>query len=305
MAAVGGLAVWALAGKSSSPTPIPPDNRVVQKEAGSPIPPVTRPDPGKNKDGTPPPKDGAAAGPVAPMVADPVVPPPAPTAPDGRRDQPGAHKVATFDWNIKGPIRSLRLSGDGNLALALSSNGYISLNSTQSGFGLDGFLPPDFRARAATLSPDGRQAVVAGDDKAVHVWAWAGRKELARMTGHTGPVNWVDLSADGKRAVSGGDDGNIFLWDMEANKEISHWKGSEKPISVVRFSPDGGASYGPDAKIHFWDLATVPASSTRRSSWSPGQTKPLSMYSRPGRNAPAYLRVERRRRLWRRLVRDQ
>ena len=50
VAVVGGLAVWALAGKSNPPTPIPPDNRVVQKEAGASIPPVARPDPGKDKD---------------------------------------------------------------------------------------------------------------------------------------------------------------------------------------------------------------------------------------------------------------
>ena len=253
VAVVGGFAVWALTGKSNPPAPIPTNNRVVQKDAGAPIPPVVRADPDRNK-------DGAATVPATSKVPDPVVvpvaPPLTPTVPDGRADQPGVHKILTFDWNLNKPIRSLRLSPDGRFAVAIDANGYVSTASTQNGHGIDGFLPRGYQAREATLSPDGRQAVVAGDDKVVHVEAFTGYKALARMTGHLGPVNGVDVSADGKRALSCGDDGNIFLWDLEANKEISHWKGSDKPISVVRFSPDGRAalSHGADGIIHFWDV---------------------------------------------------
>ncbi len=56
--------------------------------------------------------------------------------------------------------------------------------------------------RGVALSPDGRLAVSASDDKTLKVWEVKTGRELRTLKGHTSVVSAVALSADGRRAVS-------------------------------------------------------------------------------------------------------
>src|SRR5262249_47321758 len=52
-------------------------------------------------------------------------------------------------------------------------------------------------------------------------------KELAKFTGHGGPVNTVAWSPDGKRLASGSDDTTVLVWDtsrLKAEPPTTHGK---------------------------------------------------------------------------------
>ena len=52
------------------------------------------------------------------------------------------------------------------------------------------------------VTPDGRRAVSASDDKTLKVWELGSGRELRTLAGHTGSVNGVAVTPDGQRAVS-------------------------------------------------------------------------------------------------------
>jgi WD40 repeat protein len=59
------------------------------------------------------------------------------------------------------------------------------------------------------------------------------------LSGHTGPVNSIDISPDGKTLISGGKDETVRVWDLGTNtadKTIST-KGSS--VKRVTFNPEG------------------------------------------------------------------
>jgi WD40 repeat protein len=59
------------------------------------------------------------------------------------------------------------------------------------------------------------------------------------MTGHEGPVTWVDYSHDGRLLVSAGDDATARVWDTETGELVSLLSGAAYWIHRARFSPDG------------------------------------------------------------------
>jgi WD40 repeat protein/serine/threonine protein kinase len=63
------------------------------------------------------------------------------------------------------------------------------------------------------VSPDGKKAVAAAEDKVVRVWELPGGKLLHRLTGHKEAVRGVAISPDGRYVVSCGD--GIRFWDLQ------------------------------------------------------------------------------------------
>jgi hypothetical protein len=68
--------------------------------------------------------------------------------------------------------------------------------------------------------------------------AWAGR-ELAKLTGHKGAVNFVEFSRDGRHVVTASDDGTARVWRADGSKTLAVLKGHTKPLESAEFSPDG------------------------------------------------------------------
>lgn len=72
---------------------------------------------------------------------------------------------------------------------------------------------------SAAFSPDGRFLLTAdlqlGDESPLRVWDVAGRKEVARLSGHTGHgPEGVDISPDGRYAVTSSQDGTVRVWRL-------------------------------------------------------------------------------------------
>jgi WD40 repeat protein len=72
---------------------------------------------------------------------------------------------------------------------------------------------------ALAFSSDGALLASGGDDKIIRIHEVATGKELAKLTGHKGPVTSLGFSADGRRLASGSGDTSILIWDATAWKK--------------------------------------------------------------------------------------
>jgi len=110
-------------------------------------------------------------------------------------------------------------------------------------------------ARCVWLGPDGRRALVGGDDGAVRLWDVATGRELRALTGHFGWVNGLDRQDD--TLVTTGSDGTVRRWDLERWTEVRGRPGHLGPVSrVLHRSAEEVVSTGYDGAVRRWAVAT-------------------------------------------------
>ncbi len=108
--------------------------------------------------------------------------------------------------------------------------------------------------------PHGRTLVSTAADGSVRVWDAANGKELRRLEGHGGDVQWIafDRKGDKVAAVSETRDSyQLLLWDYRTGKRL--WlQRVEEPLSSVAFSPDDTtlATGGLLDNAYIWDAKT-------------------------------------------------
>ena len=78
------------------------------------------------------------------------------------------------------------------------------------------------------------------------------------FTGHTGPVNCLDMSPNRKMLASGSDDKSIIIWDMASATVLKKLTGHAWKVTSVQFSPDGKylISTCNTGEIKLWNLET-------------------------------------------------
>jgi len=78
------------------------------------------------------------------------------------------------------------------------------------------------------------------------------------FTGHTGPVNCLDMSPNKKMLASGSDDKTIIIWDMATATVLKKLTGHAWKVTSVQFSPDGKylVSTCNTGEIKLWNLET-------------------------------------------------
>jgi WD40 repeat protein len=64
------------------------------------------------------------------------------------------------------------------------------------------------------FSPDGLLLASASYDKTIKLWEMPGGRQLATLTGHSGPVNSVAFSPDSSLLASASNDATIKLWGL-------------------------------------------------------------------------------------------
>jgi len=69
------------------------------------------------------------------------------------------------------------------------------------------------------VTPDGKKAISASDDKTLKVWDIDSGEELRTWRGHTGAVIGVAVTPDGKKVISTSDDRTLKVWDIESDTE--------------------------------------------------------------------------------------
>jgi len=112
--------------------------------------------------------------------------------------------------------------------------------------------------RGVSMTPDGRRAVSASDDKSLKVWDLETGRELRTLEGHSSPVYGAAVSPDGRRAISASEDCTLKVWDLETGRELRTLEGHSASVDGVAMSPDGrrAVSASVDKTLKVWDLET-------------------------------------------------
>jgi serine/threonine protein kinase/tetratricopeptide (TPR) repeat protein len=192
----------------------------------------------------------------------------APLFPDGRRALSASSDCSLRLWDVEAGKELLRLphpwwvtavalSPDGRRALAGCMN-TLHLWDLESSKELACWQGHTHLVRAIAFTPDGSQALSAGDGKTLLLWDATTGNVLRRLKGHTDIVLSVTLSADGGQALSGSCDQTMRLWDVATGKELRCFRGHQWNVESVAFSPDGrrALSGSADGTIRLWELAT-------------------------------------------------
>ena len=75
------------------------------------------------------------------------------------------------------------------------------------------------------VTPDGRRAVSASEDKTLKVWDLETGRALRTLEGHSGYVTGVAVTPDGRRAVSASWDNTLKVWDLETGRALRTLEG--------------------------------------------------------------------------------
>jgi serine/threonine protein kinase/WD40 repeat protein len=103
--------------------------------------------------------------------------------------------------------------------------------------------------------PDGKSLAVVGNDRTIHIWDVAARKEIARLEGHKNAGIGCAFSHAGDLLASGGWDGTLRLWDPRTGQQLFQSRIWE---NRPRFSPDDRllVTGGDGHKLRLSEVAT-------------------------------------------------
>lgn len=113
------------------------------------------------------------------------------------------------------------------------------------------------RPHVVAASPDGRTAVVGGEDEVVSLWDLTSEDNPRALRGLDGRVTHVSISPDGKVVAGGTDDGQVLLWDFETGKRLQSFRAIASLTSLT-FSPDGKIlGLGGRGGFALWEIHTI------------------------------------------------
>jgi len=101
------------------------------------------------------------------------------------------------------------------------------------------------------VTPDGKLAVSASEDKTLKVWELASGRELRTLTGHSGVVWGVTVTPDGQLAVSASLDKTLKVWELDSGHELLAFT-ADAYLYCCAVAPDGKTILAGDqgGKIH-------------------------------------------------------
>jgi WD40 repeat protein/serine/threonine protein kinase len=153
-------------------------------------------------------------------------------------------------------VAKVAFSPDGRFVLA-NCGQVVRLWETATGTPC-GEIQHDQRVRDVAFSPDSRLVVTGSDDKTAWLWNLAGRRPVAKLTGHQGWVRAVAFSPDSKYVLTGSHDQTVQLWDARTGAPLGVELRHRSSITDAAFSPDGKTILTGcgDGTARLWDVAT-------------------------------------------------
>jgi WD40 repeat protein len=154
-------------------------------------------------------------------------------------------------------------SADDRTIVGCSSHGEAMYWDVATGLRMPGLdlLPRrrELRYDSSAVYTRGLSAMFGVTGPVVRVWTPLSGRDIARLYGHTGTVNALDISKDQCWIASGGADRTVRLWDLSTLSEVQCFRGHETSVNCVAFSADGSRlfSSASDRWIRVWDF-TVP-----------------------------------------------
>jgi WD40 repeat protein len=176
--------------------------------------------------------------------------------------------------NHKFPVHAIALSFNGDIVISGGGDNefdnHLRVWNANNGtylFALHGHERP---VKSIALTPDGRMAASAGEDKTIRVWDIEKRICTHVMTGHQEDIISLALSVDGRIIVSGGRSEKIKIWSGESGECILTLDGETDCIRTIILSADskyiisaGGYAithlgFGQESEysIRIWDTKT-------------------------------------------------
>ncbi|EOB01035.1 Katanin p80 WD40-containing subunit B1, partial [Anas platyrhynchos] len=102
----------------------------------------------------------------------------------------------------------------------------------------------------------GRLLATGGDDCRVNIWSVNKPNCIMSLTGHTSPIESLQININEELIVAGSQSGSIRVWDLEAAKILRTLFGHKANICSLDFHPFGSfvASGSLDTNIKLWDV---------------------------------------------------
>jgi WD40 repeat protein len=91
----------------------------------------------------------------------------------------------------------------------------------------------------ATVSPDGRRALIADHDGGVWLGKIADVQPFGKIATHPGAVRTLGFSHDSLTALSGGHDARVCLWDVADRASLRLTLTHRSQVTAAVFSPNG------------------------------------------------------------------
>lgn len=85
----------------------------------------------------------------------------------------------------------------------------------------------------------GRLLATGGDDCRVNIWSVKKPNCIMSLTGHTTPIESLQINMNEKLIVAGSQSGSIRVWDLEAAKILRTLLGHKANICSLDFHPFG------------------------------------------------------------------
>jgi WD40 repeat protein len=107
---------------------------------------------------------------------------------------------------------------------------------------------------AVALTPDGRRAISASEDKTLLVWDVEGNHPPVLLEGHRESVTCVALTPDCARAISGSADKTLRVWDLAGGQPPHVLDGHKGVVQAVALSANGNRAVSGGRTVSgFWD----------------------------------------------------
>ena len=136
-----------------------------------------------------------------------------------------------------------------------------SIRSLMSGWSTESGHPivHDSAVLAVAFSPDGREALIGGHDRAARLWDIQTITPIGHLLRHADSVRAVAFSPNGALALTGCQDKAAHLWDLKSQIPFGKPLEHSNEVWCVAFSPDGktAASGGRDFAVRLWDVRTA------------------------------------------------
>jgi WD40 repeat protein len=153
-------------------------------------------------------------------------------------------KVLQGELPYDAAVDSMAFLPDGHRVLVAHGE-KLTIREIKSRANLRTWRAHEYRVNAVAVTPDGRRAISASNDKTLKVWDLESGTELLTLRGHKDFVTDVAITPDGKRAVSCSGkaillrDNTLKIWDLESGMPTKTLFGHSREVHAVAVTPNG------------------------------------------------------------------